>query len=242
MNNLRNKKLAIAFLSVGAAAIWVPMLRSSEREVRHRSDTRTGAESQVEGRTPYLDTGSRPELPDGASKVDSERDLAAMLSFLPTGSPSSLEEAAMVWAHESSGPRPPRPIQLSPLLDERPEGGASRDRALEEESLAQYLGDRSLTGILHGASGSLALLGGHTVREGDVLVDGVLTVDEITPTHVTLSYRGDRVRLSLPGFRAAPRAVVHAADTEREPEIATDGEAVGTAEGAVAPVDEEDPR
>lgn len=82
-------------------------------------------------------------------------------------------------------------------------------RVQREERLEQLRRSQPLLGIVSGPEGSIALIGGRSVRVGDLLVDGDARVLECTPTGVRIEFEGEPAWIALPGLRthAAPPRV-----------------------------------
>lgn len=83
--------------------------------------------------------------------------------------------------------------------------GEALSRKLAEDALDDFARAQSLTAVIHGQSGTLAMLGDRLVRVGDELTTGV-TVVEIEPRRVRIEGGGNSRWLQLAPFRTRAAA------------------------------------
>jgi hypothetical protein len=89
-----------------------------------------------------------------------------------------------------------------------------------------------LTGVVVGAGGSLAILGGRVVRSGSPLLGGEARVAEIDRSGVTVSFPGGSLRVELEPLRPAAAWIVGEGQGGA-PDAAADG--TGSARPAAVP-------
>lgn len=104
-----------------------------------------------------------------------------------TSQPSATEEVAI-----PDGGVPPRETAI-----QRAERRARFEKLIEREPLV---------GIVSGPDGAVALVGGRSVRAGEVLGDGETRVIECTTAGLRVVFEGDEAWIMLPGLSSNARA------------------------------------
>lgn len=74
-------------------------------------------------------------------------------------------------------------------------------RAERRERIDELFDEEPLVGIVSGPQGTLALVGGRSVRAGDLLGDGETRVLECTPNGIRVEFEGEPAWVALPGLR-----------------------------------------
>lgn len=115
-------------------------------------------------------------------------------------------------------------LALAPLGSQASRGDELLREPATIAALGEFLAEHPLTGIIHGGGRPAALMGGRTVRSGDVLLPGVARIVSIEPRSVLLDYRGSEFTVELPPLR--PRSAFSAQG---------DAGAAGAASGGGAP-------
>ncbi|MCY3000364.1 MAG: hypothetical protein NTV21_00945 [Planctomycetota bacterium] len=113
------------------------------------------------------------------------------------------------------GEETPRPRRKRPQKDETTEAQttpapetapapriSAAARAERRERIDELFEEEPLVGIVSGPSGTLALVGGRSVRVGDLLGDGETRVLECTSTGIRVEFEGEPAWIALPGLRA----------------------------------------
>lgn len=126
---------------------------------------------------------------------------------------SKLGAADAVGADEESA-ETPRQRRKRPQKDEATEGAATlalesapaprvsaAARAERRERIEELFEEQPLVGIVSGPEGTLALVGGRSVRVGDLLGDGETRVLECTSTGIRVEFEGEPAWIALPGLR-----------------------------------------
>lgn len=94
-------------------------------------------------------------------------------------------------------------VQTAPAPEPAPAPRLSTAaRAERRERIDELFDEDPLVGIVSGPSGTLALVGGRSVRPGDVLGDGETRVLECTSTGIRVEFEGEPAWIALPGLRA----------------------------------------
>ncbi|GEM_PF-3077484 len=242
-------KLLVALLGLSTAATWGPQVWSAYggddalqevfpdadevgagSAVKHASSAFPLAQEASAGVAAAGDSAAPDQdLPQADSEGSGEVPVQQLLSVLETfrggsaGELSQLLETTPTWldgqggSGSSSRPRPDSRLSsgmngTSSLADKR----SRRDR------VAAFTESASLTAIVNAEQGSWALLGGHIVQAGDVLIPELLWVETIGRRGVTLMSEEGRIELPLPAFRAnSPRSgtTPEAAGTELVPDL-----------------------
>jgi len=130
--------------------------------------------------------------------------LEAALSKLGAADAAGAGEDAV----ESPRQRRKRPQPETPTSDvstPAPEPAprvSAASRAERRERIDGLFEEQPLVGVVSGPEGTLALVGGRSVRVGDLLGDGETRVLECTPTGIRVEFEGEPAWIALPGLRA----------------------------------------
>lgn len=226
--------VTLAFLVVGAGAVWVPQLLPDEEDAeapRQSVPADAGAVAVVVEAPPAgpvggpaePDPGTRsatrgagarrarptePRAPDDvAPSVESaeEPTTTARASEPDDGVDELLAALRNFGTGGAALQRGPWSAPQDGLAPEAPRA-TSVEASSERLAISTWLANARLRGTLVGEGGAVAVIDSRRVRPGDTLLGGALRVVEIGAEAVVLASGDERFELSMPAFTAADRA------------------------------------
>jgi hypothetical protein len=224
--NPKAKKLTTGVLAMTAVAIWVPQIftgvvqkapspRPEYDEADEFGEDEFDDESDVayEGYDEFDDLGYTDDMDETSDETwdtaSTSGSLADQLEqtterLRAFGGPQRVDLDQLLTSFQARV-NTPQVIEDTPATPTRSVKTGSESLALQlaSDALDQFALEQPLTAIIHGESGSLAMLGGRIVRVGDELSPGI-RVTEINARRMRIAGGGNARWLELAPFRARP--------------------------------------
>lgn len=214
--NPKAKKITTSVMALTAVAIWIPQLMTGVVQKPSTPRPEFDAELSAESDDAF-DSGYDAALEDDVAD-EFATDLEEVSERPASGSLAEQLEQTTERLRVFGGPRrvdldqllanfrtpaSAETVQESPDTPSSAAAAASRNalsQQLAEDALDDFAAAQSLTAIIHGQSGTLAMLGDQLVRIGDELAPGI-AVTEIEPRRVRIAGGGNARWLQLAPFR-----------------------------------------
>ncbi len=179
-----------------------PIERPAEAEWNESAAPQATPTPTTPASTTDAGTGDATARHEAPLQTDPLAALEAALSKLGGEDASKADEGDT----EAPRPRRKRPQPESSTANEEtplptPRISATA-RAERRERLDGLFEKEPLSGVVSGPNGTLALVGGRTVRAGDLLGDGESRVLECTAAGLRVDFEGEPAWIPLPGLRA----------------------------------------